>query len=85
DLLFTDEAKRTAIPRIARQLPADLPLFMRKKSWPDPAGVQRIAFLHLDIAGLSATPVIERLKADGFVQSGPVQVYDRYELRTFTR
>ena len=85
DLLLTDEAKRTAIPRIPRELPAALPLFMRGREWPDLTKVQRLCFLHLEIEAIRGSLVVDRLHADGFTQIGATQVYDRYELRTFTR
>lgn len=85
DLLLTDEAKRTAIPRISRDLPAALPLFMRGREWPDLAKIERLSFLHLDIDAIQESPVIDRLQTEGFTQIGATQVYDRYELRTFTR
>lgn len=85
DLFLTDEAKRTAVPRIARKLPADLPLFMLGREWPDLEGLRSIAFLHLDIAAIPANPVLERLEAEGFKQNAPLRTHDRYELRSFTR
>lgn len=85
DILLTDEAKRTALPRISRDLPAALPLFIRGHQWPDLNKIERLSFLHLDIDAIKASPVIDRLQAEGFIQMGATQVYDRYELRTFTR
>lgn len=85
DMLITDETKRTAIPRIARQLPAELPLLMLAGEKPDLGAARKVTYLHLDIEALRSAPVIGWLLADGFTEAGPVRKHDRYELRSFTR
>lgn len=86
DLLVTDEAKRTALPRMSRDLPGDLPLYiMIGTEPPDLHGVQHLAFLHLAIAERPLEPFLTLLAEQGFHATGPQLVSGRYELRSFTR
>lgn len=86
DLLVTDEAKRTALPRIARHLQGELPLYIViGDKMPDLHGIQRVAYLHLAIAERPVEPFLMCLAAEGFHSEGPILVSDRYELRSFTR
>lgn len=86
DLLVTDEAKRTALPRMARHLPGDLPMYiLLDAEWPELQGVHRVAFLHLAIAERPLEPFLTWLTDQGFRPEGPALSTDRYELRSFTR
>lgn len=83
-LLITDEAKRTALPRIARDLPASLPLYIMLQDPPDPGTHGRLAFLHLDIEHRPVQPLYSVLGHAGFTVVDTALVSDRYELRSFT-
>lgn len=86
DLLVTDEAKRTALPRMSRHLPGELPLYiMIGTEMPDLSGIHRVAFLHLAIAERPLEPFLAWLAEQGFHPVGPKLASDRYELRSFTR
>lgn len=85
DLLITDEAKRTAVPRMSRALPAELPLFIMLHDPPDLSGYRRITFLHLDIDQRPVAPLYAALDSAGFRPVGDELANDRYELRSFTR
>lgn len=85
DLLITDEAKRTALPRMARHLPAGLPLYIMGRQHPDLTNVERVVFLHLDIRSRPAAPFVDWLSTQGFAPTGALHTCDPYELRSFAR
>lgn len=85
DRLITDEAKRTALPRIARDLPSELPLFILGRAKPLPIGEREPCFLHLALKDRPAVDLVDWMRTHGYAQSGTVLTHDRYELRSFTR
>lgn len=85
DMLITDEAKRTALPRISRSLPASLPLYIMGRKHPDLDGLDRVIFLHLAIKSRPTEPFVAWLATQGFLPEGDVLRSDRYELRSFAR
>ncbi|MBX2973394.1 MAG: glycosyltransferase family 39 protein [Flavobacteriales bacterium] len=86
ELLITDEAKRTALPRMSRHLPGELPLYIvLGTKRPDLRGIRHVTFLHLDIRDRPLEPLLTWLAEQGFRPEGRTLAYDRYELRSFTR
>ncbi|MCB0767500.1 MAG: glycosyltransferase family 39 protein [Flavobacteriales bacterium] len=85
DLLVTDEAKRTALPRISRQLPGELPLYIMGRERPDLMDKDRVVFLHLAIDSRPAQPFVDWMADRDFHPIGDVRTSDRYELRSFAR
>lgn len=85
DLLITDEAKRTALPRISRHLPGDLPLYIMGRERPDLTDKDRVVFLHLDIQSRPSGPFVDWMSTQGFDVLGDIRTSDRYELRSFAR
>lgn len=84
DLFITTEAKRTALPRIARELPAALPLHILMKQKPPVDNVRSIAFLHLSVRALPLAHYRHWLTEEGFTP-GEAGLDDHYEFLSFTR
>lgn len=84
DLFVTTEAKRTALPRIARELPAALPIHILMKQKPDVDSVRSIAFLHLSVRALPLEHYTLWLTDKGFTPGGR-EVHDHHEFLSFTR
>ena len=84
DLFITTEAKRTVLPRIARDLPAALPIHILMKQKPDVDSVRSIAFLHLSVRAIPLEHYTQWLTDEGFTPAG-LEVHDHHEFLSFTR
>lgn len=84
DLFITTEAKRTALPRIARELPAALPLYILMKQKPQVDRAHSIAFLHLSVRAVPLAHYSHWLTEAGFTP-GEAALVDHYEFLSFTR
>lgn len=84
DLFITTEAKRTMLPRIARELPAALPIHILMKQKPDVDSAHSIAFLHLSVRALPLEHYTQWLTHEGFTPGGR-EVHDHHEFLSFTR
>ncbi len=84
DLMITDERKRSGLPRICRDLPADLPLFILNEERPDLTGMSNVTLLHLELkGGDNAEPIQQWLRTEGFRHE--IAQHGRYQLHSFFR
>lgn len=87
DVLYTDEGRRGYLPRMAVQLPANLPLHVSSPEGLEalPHGnVKAISYwLVLPPPGAAPPPFVQRLKDAGFTER--ISRTDKHELRYFVR
>jgi len=84
DLMITDERKRSGLPRICRDLRADLPLFILNEQRPDLSGISKVAFLHLELKGRNTiAPLLQWMDDQGFRHE--MAQHGHYQLHSYSR